>query len=172
MFDKLKNKTVKPSKQKARTSTVEIPRTQAFVEALVSGKLRLSYAALADASEALGEHEASGLSAGQRGSAILRNLPIELQPHICRGNGKYAKGTEWDTEIPADLKDRSFVRPEKVHEFVAAFEKATEEATMENDVPTGLESEDDPSDDDEHIDELDEAQDAALEAEIGVGQDD
>ena len=125
MFEKLKSKTNKVSKSKS-TSRKEMPRTIEFVRALVSNEFRLSYAALADAAAALGEHTPTGLSAGQRGSAILKSLPAELQPHVCRGNGGYAKGQEWpDVEVPANLRSREYVRPERILSFVAAFEEAT-----------------------------------------------
>jgi hypothetical protein len=128
MFEKILSKaTASKSRNTNQRSAPELPRTRAFVEALVNHKHRITYAALADASELLGEHNPSGLSAGQRGSALVKALPIELQPHVCRSNGSYAKGTEWDCDVPGDLRNRAYVRPEAVADFVAQFEAATAE---------------------------------------------
>ena len=53
MFDHLKKKTSKASKSKANTA--EMPRTIAFLGKLVEAKIRLTYSALANAAEELGE---------------------------------------------------------------------------------------------------------------------
>ena len=156
MFDSIKSQASR-SKGAPKRSNVERPRTVAFVGAIRDNGLRLSYAALADASEALGEHKATGMSAGQRGAKLLGSLPIEMQPYICNGAGGYRKGMEWDG-VEVDIKTlrkRDHVRPEAVHKFVQAFIKATasDESVTETD------------DADDRIDELDDAQDAAFEAE-------
>lgn len=171
MFGHLASKATAGKTGSAKTAKkAELPLTNAFVLALMTSNLRLSYGALADASELLGEHTASGLSAGQRGSQICKNLRVELQPQICRSNGSYAKGTEWP-EVPtadiATLKKISHVKPEVVAEYVQAFIDANDaasetvietpaeapdeslvEALLDDDDATGLESDDDPSDDD------------------------
>ena len=129
MFSDLTKKVSKPSKRARKSSGVEIPRTIAFVRALAGDNLRLSYAALADASELLGEHTATGMSAGQRGSALCRNgIPGDLQPNICNASGSYAKGMEWDEAPDANVKELrklGHVRPENVEPFVQAFINAT-----------------------------------------------
>lgn len=114
-----------------RKATREMPRTQAFVQALVDIDHRITYAALADAAEQLGEHEPSGLSAGQRGAGLVKHLPLQLQPHVCRSNGSYKADTSWDTEVPGNLRQRNYVRPEAVGEFVQAFIAATDEEQSE-----------------------------------------
>lgn len=129
MFDNLKNN-VSKSNKRSRRSGVEIPRTVQFVRELAKNKLRLSYAALADAAEALGEHTATNMSAGQRGSRLLSGIPGDLQPHICNGAGGYSKGIEWEDAPDADVKalrKLGYVRPEAVQQFVQAFIKATSE---------------------------------------------
>lgn len=137
MFDSIKDKAAKSKTRGSTRKGVEIPRTVAFVGALKENGLRISYAALADASAELGEHTPTGLSAGQRGSSLLPGLPSELQPHVCRGNGSYAKGQEWPEAPEADIKalrKLDYVRPERVSGFVQAFIKAT--ATPEPEVET------------------------------------
>jgi hypothetical protein len=128
MFDSIKNQAAKSKSRSSTRKSVEIPRTVAFVGALKQNGLRISYAALADASAELGEHTPSGLSAGQRGSSLLPGLPVELQPHVCRANGSYAKGQEWPEVPEADVKalrKLDYVRPERISSFVQAFIKAT-----------------------------------------------
>lgn len=129
MFSDLTKKVSKPSKRARKSSGPEIPRTIAFVRALQVDNLRLSYAALADASELLGEHTATGMSAGQRGSALCRgSIPGDLQPNICNATGSYAKGMEWDEAPDANVKELrklGHVRPENVEPFVQAFINAT-----------------------------------------------
>ena len=60
-------------------------------------------------------------------------MPQNLQPTICRSNGKYKKGTSeiWagkGIEAPENLLQREFIRPESVANFVTAFVAATNEA--------------------------------------------
>ncbi len=134
MFDSIKNQAAKSKSRSSSRKSVEIPRTVEFVGALKANGLRISYAALADASAELGEHTPSGLSAGQRGSSLLPGLPNDLQPHVCRANGSYAKGQEWPEAPEADiakLRKIDYVRPERVLSFVSAFIKATAEPEVE-----------------------------------------
>ena len=137
MFDQLKAKANKSKGRSTPKSSLEIPVTIEFVQALVSNKLRISYAALADASEALGEHTATNMSNGQRGAKLVLGLPSELQPHVCRGNGNYSKGQEWadeDVDIKS-LRKIDYVRPERVIEFVQAFVQAQEADEPDEDEP-------------------------------------
>jgi hypothetical protein len=143
MFDSIKELASKVSKNASVKTLKSIPLTTSFVQELSKAGLRLTYAALADASEALGEHTPSGLSAGQRGSSIVGHLPQNLQPTICRSNGKYKKGTAeiWASkgiEAPGGLLQQEFIRPESVANFVTAFlaaagQEAQEAETTETD---------------------------------------
>ena len=127
MFDSLASNVNKPKKTKAPKKGKEIPRTTEFVRELVAFGTRITYAALADASAALGEHTVTGMSNGQRGAKVALNLPVELQPHVCNGSGKYRKGLEWDADVTLEeLKALDYVRPEKIQPFVQAFLAATE----------------------------------------------
>jgi len=158
MFDSIKNQAAKSKSRSSTRKGVEIPRTVAFVSALKENGLRISYAALADASAELGEHTPSGLSAGQRGSSLLPGLPSDLQPHVCRGNGSYAKGQEWPEAPDADvakLRKLDYVRPERILSFVSAFIKATATPEVETAEPEAPEAPADaPADD---VDTPDEA---------------
>lgn len=105
MFDKFA-KTA--SKSSSKVSSTEIPQTTAFLQALVNEGIRLSYTGLALAARELGENT-SGQMPGQRGAALVKELPLELQPHVCRGGkslGSYAKGMTWATEVPENLRSR------------------------------------------------------------------
>ena len=149
MFDNLAKNVSKANKRVAK-SGVEIPRTVGFLQALVANNppYRLSYAALATAAEALGEHTATGMSAGQRGAALLAGIPGDLQQHICNAKGGYRKGIEWDDAPNADvkaLKKRGYVRPENVGPFVQAFIASTTPAETPAEEP---EVDVDPSDED------------------------
>jgi hypothetical protein len=162
MFDKLKSKASKASKRNTSRPKQELTRTTQFVQCLVTEKLRITYAALADASAQLGEHTPSGLSAGQRGSKLVQSLPIELQPHVCRGNGSYAKGTEWDTDVPNDLRSRGYVRPEAILDYVQAFEDATSESN-DSEIIEDADDDIDPTDADiAAIEDADEAFDEEM----------
>ncbi len=131
MFEKIATQVKSGSKSKTKASR-ETPRTSDFLQKLVDHNLRLTYAGLAFAAEALGEHTPSGLSAGQRGAGLVRNLPTNLQPHICRSNGGYKSGTEWpNAEVPSDLSSRDHVGPDTVEPFVQAFIKATSKPVEE-----------------------------------------
>jgi len=143
MFNALTGNVSKASTKVARKSGVEIPRTVSFLRALVDGKLRLSYAALALAAELLGEHTATNMSAGQRGAALLSGIPGTLQPHVCNAKGGYRKDISWDEAPDASVKTLrglGFVRPENTQEFVQAFIKATDESNTSDDPDTSDES--------------------------------
>lgn len=130
MFGNLVNN-VSKTRQTARKSGIEIPQTVEFVRALKAHNLRISYAALADAAEALGEHTATNMSAGQRGSRLLGGIPGDLQPHVCNASGGYSKGIEWADAPNADpkvLRKLGYVRPEGLAPFITAFQKAQEQA--------------------------------------------
>jgi hypothetical protein len=131
MFESVISKATQPSKSSAQAARQEMPRTEAFLQALINFEHRLTYAALADAAAALGEHTPSGLSAGQRGSALAKKLPLELQPHVCRSLGGYAKGVTWECDVPGNLRNRAYVRPEQVLEFIQAFEENEAQADAE-----------------------------------------
>lgn len=122
MFENLTS-SVSKTRRRARKS-VEIPQTVAFVRALAENDTRITYAALADSAEALGEHTATPMSAGQRGSSLVKNgLPVDLQPFVCRGDGGYAKGTQWPeagVEVK-DMRDKNFIRPDHVAPYLEAF---------------------------------------------------
>lgn len=155
MFENLKKNVVK--KTSTKKGGKELPRTNEFLSALKAHGLRITYAGLAGAAELLGEHTPSGLSAGQRGSQIVRALREDLQPHVCRSNGGYAKGTEWvvngETVTGQVMKKLDFVPPGEVATYVAAFERKTEE-------PEIAEPEEDqlvPSDEDEIDDEIEDS---------------
>jgi hypothetical protein len=150
MFDSIKNQAAKSKSRSSTRKGVEIPRTVAFVSALKENGLRISYAALADASAELGEHTPSGLSAGQRGSSLLPGLPVTLQPNVCRANGSYAKGQEWPEAPDADIKalrKLDYVRPERILSFVSAFIKATAEPEVETAEPETPEAPEESADD-------------------------
>lgn len=157
MFDKLRLKANKSKGRSTPKSKLEIPVTTAFVQALVSNKLRISYAALADASEALGEHTATGMSSGQRGAKLVLGLPQELQPHVCRGNGSYMKGQEWDVDVDVKtLRKIDYVRPERVIEFVQAFVNAQEaEADKADADEDEADATDEPSEDENEATDTD-----------------
>ena len=130
MFDKIMSQATTGKTKKASKAKAPLPRTQAFVEALDKAGLRISYASIALASEALGERTVSGLSDGQRGSQVVAHLPIELQPNVCRANGRYKKGTTWGEREPdAELIGRGFVKPATVMTFLNTFLEATEGST-------------------------------------------
>lgn len=156
MFDNLIKTVSKPNKR-SRKSGVEIPRTVSFLQALLANKvdgksapIRISYAALATAAEALGEHEATNMSAGQRGSALLSGVPGSLQPRVCNAKGGYSKGIEWDDAPDADVKSlrkEAYLRPENVGPFVQAFIAATTpaEESTETVAPEATQEGDDSS---------------------------
>jgi hypothetical protein len=130
MFDKIKELANKPSTKAKTKTSLNIPRTTAFVQEMANAGLRVTYAALADASQQLGEHTPSGLSAGQRGSSIVGHLPGNLQTAVCNSQGRYNKKTieVWErtgVEAPEGLLQREYVRPEAISTFVTAFEQAT-----------------------------------------------
>jgi hypothetical protein len=159
MFDKIQSLASSGKKSPAKgKAKKEQPRTNAFVGALKENGYRVSYGALAVASEALGEHVATGLSAGQRGSGICKNLPNDLQPNVCRANGGYAKDQSWPEAPDADVKALKAVRhikPDAVIEFVEAFIRATDGDNEDEDVSDEEDADldDDVDQDDEDADE-------------------
>lgn len=148
MFENIKAATP-ASKSKASRNKKEIPQTSAFVRALKDNNTRISYTALAIASEALGEHTPSGLSAGQRGSGICKNLPVDLQPFVCRAGGGYSKDASWPEEANAPsvdaLKALDRVKKDAVLTYVEAFQKATAPENSTEESPDSSPSEDEPS---------------------------
>jgi hypothetical protein len=115
---------------KSTVKTVDLTLTTAFVRALIAEDIRISYGALTMAARALGE-DTSGQKAAQRGSKLVKSLPLEMQPHVCRKSGKYAKGVTWETTVPADLTQRPVITEESVEEALEAWEKAQEDASEE-----------------------------------------
>lgn len=125
MFDDLKGLVSTPSKKVAVKKSLNIPVTTAFVSQLAVNGLRITYAALARASEDLGEHTPSGLSAGQRGAPLAGSLPLELQPFVCNASGSYNKKIvavfeEAGVDL-AEHRSMSYVRPEAIEDFVNLF---------------------------------------------------
>lgn len=159
MFESLK-KSSASSRSSARSEGPSLSRTNGFVRALVQNNLRITYSALATASAELGEHTPSGLSAGQRGAQLVRNLEPELQPHVCRSNGAYKKGTTWPVEVPGDLRSREHVGPDEILAYVEVY--------VENEAGAS----DDEVDADAVIEALDDEQDEALEDASGANDPD
>jgi hypothetical protein len=108
--------------RKSSTQKVELTVTTAFVQALVSEGLRLSYGALAQASRTLGE-DASTQILAQRGAGLVKSLPVILQPHVCRKAGGYKKGVleSFKVELPGDLCDRPVIDAKSVGEALEIF---------------------------------------------------
>jgi hypothetical protein len=104
MFEKF----AKTPARKSATPTAELPKTIAFLTCLVANGVRLSYGALTASARHLGE-DFSGQIPAQRGAKLVKTLPVELQPHVCRKAGNYAKGTTWNTDVPGDLRDRPVI---------------------------------------------------------------
>lgn len=167
MFSQFTNQTSK----KVRKSSLNIPKTTAFVQALVSEGVRISYGGLATVALELGEVKPSGQSLGQRGIGLVKALPGVCQPMVCRGGnpngetfGTYHKKSiaAWEDQgITFDV-DELVAKPvlgkdtaaEAVLTWLESIDPETgepleEEPTLENDLPTGLESDDDPTDDDQ-----------------------
>lgn len=119
-------KFVQASSSKPTTSTIELTLTRQFVEAVVEHGFRLSYAALAQAAKDLGENT-SDQKLGQRGSKLVKSLPLTLQPYVCRKNGGYKVGVTWDCEVPGDLRNRPVITEEVVSEAVITWQESLEE---------------------------------------------
>lgn len=144
MFESLASN-VKKSKSTSQRR-VEIPRTVGFVTALRDNGLRLTYAALARAAQQLGEHTPTAMSEGQRGAALLSGLPAGLQPFVCNSSGGYKKGQEWpeaeDAPSVDALRQRGFVKPDVVSQFVQAYIRSTEEPEPSDEELDTIEEED------------------------------
>ena len=109
MFEKI----AKPVSKTRSTKSVELPLTLAFLTLVKAEGARLSNSALCLAARHFGEDHSSQIP-GQRGSSLTKGLPTELQPWVCQKGGGYAKGVEWATEIPADLRDRPVIDEETI----------------------------------------------------------
>jgi len=148
MFENLKSLVVTPSAKVSTRKVAELPRTSAFVQQLREADLRLTYAALASAAVGLGEHEVSGMSAGQRGASLVSGLPEDLQPFVCRANGRYKKGAPVAAIAEeAGLLSKGFVRPEEIDDFVNAFITATSAQESEQ-IDIGQDDNDEEGDED------------------------
>lgn len=117
MFEKL---ATTPKKTRS-TPTLEIPKTTAFLTCVRDAGFRLTYGALAEAANQLGEDTSRQIRA-QRGSKIVQGMPVALQPYVCRKAGGYRKGVTWDVETPKDLCDRPAILLEDVAEAIAEWE--------------------------------------------------
>ena len=104
-----------------------MPKTIAFLTLVKAEGARLSYSALCLAARHFGE-DTSGQMPGQRGSTLAKGLVVELQPWVCQKSGGYAKGVEWATEIPADLKDRPVIDEDSIDGALATAAKAAKKA--------------------------------------------
>lgn len=119
MFEKL----AQTPKKSRSTKTLEIPTTIAFLTVVRDTGFRLSYGALAEAANQLGEDTSTQIRA-QRGSTLTKSLPVELQPYVCRKAGGYAKGVTWETETPANLKDRPVILEEQIEDAIQTWRDA------------------------------------------------
>lgn len=111
MFEKIA-KSVSKSTTK---SVIEIPQTTAFLACVQKEGFRLSYAALAIAARLFGEDSSTQIAA-QRGSTLVKSLPVALQPFVCRKSGKYGKGVlaQFTAELPENLTARPVIDREVV----------------------------------------------------------
>lgn len=118
MFEKFAKSPVKKV-----TVKVELESTAQFVTALADEGLRLSYAALAGAARILGE-DSSGQIPAQRGAKLVKSLPAELQPFVCRKAGGYAKGVlqSFGDLAPEGLVDFPVITAKEVAEAVEVFQ--------------------------------------------------
>ena len=120
MFEKFKSQ----SAPKASTPKVELTVTTEFVRALVKEGLRLSYASLTTVARELGE-DSSTQKAGQRGAKLVKSLPLNLQPYVCRQGGGYHKKVLGQFEdLPEGLKDLQVIVQEDVLEALAIWQEA------------------------------------------------
>ena len=113
--------------RKSRSPKLELPLTTAFATAIRDEGFRLDYEALAQAARILGEDKSTQILA-QRGSTLVKLLPVSVQPFICRKSGGYAKGVEWKVETPSDLRDRQVVQQAVVAKAIKVWQKATKAA--------------------------------------------
>ena len=124
-------KFVKVSESK-RKAVVSIPQTEAFVTAVTSEGIRLSYGALSLAALALGEVKPSGQSAGQRGASLVKVLPEVLQHMVCRGgnpdserHGTYHRKAleSWKLDPREDLLELPVMGKDEVIEAVKIWQE-------------------------------------------------
>jgi hypothetical protein len=126
VFEKL----AKTPKKTRSTPTLEVPETTAFLTCVRDAGFRLSYGALAEAANQLGEDTSRQIRA-QRGSKIVQSMPVALQPYVCRKAGGYRKGVTWDVETPKDLTDRPVIIEENVADAIAEWRDAQAKAAKE-----------------------------------------
>ena len=119
MFEKLATTPTRKS-----TPKIELTLTKTFLECVQKEGHRLSYAALAGAARILGEDSSKQIAA-QRGSTLVKSLPLALQPFVCRKSGGYAKGMTWAIETPSDLRDRPVITASVIGKAVKIWQKAT-----------------------------------------------
>ena len=124
MFEKI----AKPVSKTRTTKSVEMPKTIAFLTLVKAEGARLSYSALALAARHYGEDTSTQI-AGQRGSSLTKGLPTELQPWVCQKSGGYAKGVEWATETPADLKSRPVIDEDSIDSALKTAAKAAKKGS-------------------------------------------
>ena len=98
----------KKPKKKAKKASQSLENTTAFLTSVVDNGARLSYGAFAGAAKALDKDLCKQIPA-QRGSALVKTIPTNLQPFVCQKSGGYAKGIKWDVETPDDLTDRPVI---------------------------------------------------------------
>lgn len=124
MFSKLAST---PSR-KSSTPKLELPLTAQFLSTVKSEGYRLSYAALAIAARTLGEDSSTQIPA-QRGAALVKSLPVTLQPFVCRKSGGYGKGvlSKFEQDLPKDLTDRPVITKEAVAEAIEIANAASDE---------------------------------------------
>ena len=117
MFEKLAKTPVR-----ARTSkTIELPLTAQFLSCVSEHGFRLSYAALAIAAREFGEDSSTQIPA-QRGSTLVKSLPVALQPFVCRKAGGYHKKVlSQFSDLPEGLLDRPVIVKDDVAEAVAEY---------------------------------------------------
>jgi hypothetical protein len=118
MFDKLAKI---PSKSKS-SSLPSLTETASFLACVRDQGFRLSYGALALAARQLSE-DVNGQIPAQRGGKLVKALPLELQPFVCKKSGKYSKGVVWTVEVPSDLEDRPVITAEVISEAITVWDE-------------------------------------------------
>lgn len=97
-------------------AALELTETIRFVTALVENGFRISYGALALTARHYKE-DSSGQIPAQRGATLVKILPVELQPFVCRKDGGYALGVLQGFEnVPSDMKARPVITDGNVDE--------------------------------------------------------
>ena len=100
-----------------------LPLTGAFLSCVKAQGFRLSYGALALAARELGEDVNKQIPA-QRGGKLVKALPLELQPFVCKKSGKYSKGVDWlGVDVPENLGDRPVIVAESVGEALRIYQE-------------------------------------------------